>query len=59
MSWKNILKTEEFCDECGDRIECGESHPVVSMPKDFHSGKKGESATLCESCYEKFMEGNE
>ena len=31
MSWKNILKTEEFCDECGDRIESGESHPVESM----------------------------
>ena len=52
MSWKEILKSDEFCDECGDRIKDGESYPVESMPKDFHSGKKGESATLCENCYD-------
>lgn len=52
MSWKEILKSDEFCDECGDRIKDGESYPVESMPKDFHSGKKGESATLCEHCYD-------
>jgi hypothetical protein len=52
MSWKKILKTDEFCDECGEKIDDGERHPVESMPEDFHSGKKGESATLCEECHD-------
>lgn len=52
MSWKKILKVDEFCDECGNRIEDGKSYHVESMPEDFNSGKKGDSATLCEECHD-------
>lgn len=42
-----------YCDQCGDDLFHAESWWVVgNMPTDFHSGRAGESATLCEPCHE-------
>lgn len=49
-----ILNDSLFCDHCGDESD-GQQYHVGSMPVDFDSGNEGESAYLCETCYEELL----
>jgi len=47
---------KDFCENCYESINDESRHSVKYMPQDFgKSGREGQSAELCEECYDDFQ----
>lgn len=49
------MKEKQYCDNCGDLISKNKGVVYSELPFDIESANQGESAIICQSCNNEFV----